>query len=175
LDIGLLIRLFPSSAMRNPLTKLRVKRIEIGTLGLLVLLLAYGLYSNLSRRMIRRSDVAAPSLRVILTGIIEYEHAYKTYPPTLSALGGVPATCATVATAAAACLIDDVLASGEKSGYIFRYRAIDTSRSGRFDAFTLTADPVNGGGTKQRHYFADQTGVIRVETGRPATAASPPH
>jgi type IV pilus assembly protein PilA len=161
--------------MSNPIIKRQAKRIAIGTVGgLLVLLFSYGLYSNLSQRMILRSDVAAPSLRTILTGIIEYQHTYKTYPPTLSALGGAPATCATVATAAAACLIDNVLASGEKSGYIFRYKAIDASPSGRLDAFTITSDPVNEGSTKQRHFFTDQTGVIRVETGRPATAASPP-
>jgi type IV pilus assembly protein PilA len=161
--------------MPNSIIKHRVKRIAIVIVGgPFVLLLAYGLYSNLSLRIIRRSDVAAPSLRVILTGIIEYEHTYKTYPPTLSALGGAPATCATAATATAACLIDNVLASGEKSGYSYRYKAIDTTQNGRFDAFTVTADPVQEGSTKQRHFFTDQTGVIRVETGRPATAASPP-
>ena len=157
--------------MPKPLTKLRVKRIAIGTLGRIVLLLAYGLYSSLSRRMIRRSDVAAPSLRVILTGIIEYEHAYKTYPPTLSALGGPTGS---TPSAEHAELIDDLLAAGVKSGYSYGYKAIDTLRSGRLDAVTITADPLTEEGTRQRHFFTDQTGVIRVETGRPATAASPP-
>jgi hypothetical protein len=78
-----------------------------------------------------------------------------------------------VATAAAACLIDKVLASGEKSGYGYRYQAIDTTHSGILDAFTLTADSNNWGGTDQRHYFANETDVIRIETGRPATVASP--
>lgn len=156
--------------MPNPIIKRQMKRIAIGTVGLLVLLLAYGLYLWRWNPL----DTAVPTMPTILAGMELYKQTYKTYPPTLSALGGVPATCATVATAAAACLIDNVLASGEKSGYILRYKAIDTLRSGRFDAFTLTADPVNGGGTKKRHFFTDQTGVIRVETGRPATAASPP-
>jgi len=150
----------------------RIARIAICTLvGLLVLLFGYGLYSNLSQRMIRRSDVAAPSLRTILTGIIEYQHTYKTYPPTLLALGGSPSL---TPNAEHAELIDDLLATDAKSGYSFRYKAIDTSRSGRFDAFTITADPLATEGTKQCHYFTDQTGVIRVEIGRPATAASPP-
>lgn len=156
--------------MPNPIIKHQVKRIAVGAVvGLLVLLLAFGLY-------LWRFPFVRPvrTMPTILAGIDLYKQTYKTYPPTLSALGGAPATCATVATAAAACLIDDTLASGEKSGYIVRYKPIDTTRNGRFDAFTLTADPVNGGGPKQRHYFADQTGVIRVETGRPATAASPP-
>jgi hypothetical protein len=157
--------------MPNPIIKHQVKRIAIGAVvGFLVFLLAFGLY--LWRWL--PLDRPYPSMPAILRGMDLYKQTYKTYPPALSALGGAPATCATVATAAAACLIDDVLASGEKSGYILRYKAIDTLRSGRFDAFTLTADPVNGGSTKQRHFFTDQTGVIRVESGRPATAASPP-
>jgi hypothetical protein len=121
--------------------------------------------------MIRRSDVAAPSLRVILTGLIEYEHTYKTYPPTLSALGGPTSG---TPSAKHAELIDDLLAAGLKSGYVYRYKPIDTWRSGRFDAFTVIADPLATEGTKQRHYFVDQTGVIRVETDRPATTGSPP-
>lgn len=157
--------------MPNPIIKRQVKRIAIGTVvGLLALLLAFGLF------LWRWNPLDRPvrTIPTILAGMELYKQTYKTYPPALSALGGAPATCTTVATAAAACLIDNVLASGEKSGYILRYKAIDTLQSGRFDAFTLTADPVNGGSTKQRHFFTDQTGVIRVETGRPATAASPP-
>jgi hypothetical protein len=157
--------------MPNPIIKRQVKRIAIGTVvGLLVLLLVYGLY--LWRWL--PLDRPVRTMPTILAGIDLYKQTYKTYPPTLSALGGAPATCATVATATAACLIDNVLASGEKSGYSYRYKAIDTTQNGRVDAFTLTADPVNGGGPKQRHYFVDQTGVIRIEIGRPATAASPP-
>jgi hypothetical protein len=155
--------------MPNPIIKHQVKRIAVGAVvGLLVLLSAFGLY-------LWRFPFVRPvrTMPTILAGMELYKQTYKTYPPALSALGGAPATCATVATAAAACLIDDVLASGEKSGYIFRYKAIDASRSGRFDAFTLTSDPIHEG-TKQRHFFTDQTGVIRVESGRPATAASPP-
>ena len=78
----------------------------------------------------------------LLAGMFTYKYAYKTYPPTLSALGGDPATCAEGATPAAACLIDDVWASGEKSGYSIRYKAIDTLRNGKFDAFTINADPL---------------------------------
>jgi hypothetical protein len=157
--------------MPNPIIKRRVKRIAIGAVGgFLVLLLAFGLY--LWRWL--PLEKPAGGVPTILAGMDMYKQTYKTYPPALSALGGAPETCATVATATAACLIDDVLASGEKSGYIFRYRAIDTKQNGSFDAFTLTSDPIHEGGTKQRHFFTDQTGVIRVEIGRPATAASPP-
>jgi hypothetical protein len=153
--------------MPNPLTK----RIAFGTIGILVvLLLACAWYPTLSHRMIRRSDVAAPSLRALLASITQYELIYKTYPPTLSALGGA----GSAANQSHAGLIDPVLASGRKGGYEYRYRAIDTPQSGRFDAFTLSAVPLAGLGAGQRHFFTDQTGVIRVEIGRSATAGSPP-
>ncbi len=115
-----------------------------------------------------------PSLRAILSGIALYKQTYKTYPPSLSALGGVPSTCNAAATSANACLIDNVLASGEKFGYRYHYEAFGTARSTSFDAFTVTADPLIDERKNQRHYFSDQTGVIRVETGRRATATRPP-
>jgi hypothetical protein len=36
--------------------------------------------------------------------------------------------------------------------------------------YTVTATPAAAGG---RHFFTDETGVIRTETGKPAGAASP--
>jgi hypothetical protein len=78
-------------------------------------------------------------------------------------------TCSAGASAATACLIDNVLASGEKSGFTYRYKLKDGA-----EGFTLTADPTNQKSSPQHHYFADQTGVIRVEVGHVATANSPP-
>jgi hypothetical protein len=152
--------------MPNPLKK----RIVFGALGILVvLLLACASYPTLSHWMIRRSDVAAPSLRALLASITQYELIYKTFPPTLSALCGA----GSAVNETHAGLIDPELASGTKGGYEYRYRAIDTAQSGRFDAFTLSADPLAGLGAGQNHFFTDQTGVIRVEIGRSATAGSP--
>jgi hypothetical protein len=45
---------------------------------------------------------------------------------------------------------------------------------GKLDAYMVNADPVTPGTTGQRHFFTDQTGVIRVEQHQPATAESPP-
>jgi hypothetical protein len=152
--------------MPNPLTK----RIAFGSVGILVvLLLACASYPTLSHWIIRRSDVAAPSLRGLLASITQYELIYKTYLPTLSALNGA----GSAVNESHAGLIDPVMASGTKGGYEYHYRAIDTAHSGRFDAFTLSADPLAGLGVGQRHFFTDQTGVIRVEIGRSATAGSP--
>ncbi|MGH9602198.1 MAG: pili assembly chaperone [Terriglobales bacterium] len=112
------------------------------------------------------------SLRTINTANVTY---YSTYPkrgfaPSLRALGG-PAPCTT--SAETACLIDDVLANGLKSGYRYSYRAFDHDRDGVFEAYTVNSHPIDPS-AGQRHFFTDQSGVIRFELGKPATANSPP-
>jgi prepilin-type N-terminal cleavage/methylation domain-containing protein len=64
-------------------------------------------------------------------------------------------------------LIDDVLASGTKSGYIFTYAVITTDASGNVDSYTLNADPQSST-TGQNHFYTDQTGVIRSNSAVPA-------
>ena len=112
------------------------------------------------------------SLRTINTANVTY---YSTYPkrgfaPSLRALGG-PAPC--TASAETACLIDDALANGVKSGYRYSYRAFDHDGDGRFEAYGVNADPLEEPGVR-RHFYSDQSGVIRFEQGKPATANSPP-
>jgi hypothetical protein len=73
----------------------------------------------------------------------------------------------------AADLIDGVLASGVQRGYSFTYRP-SPAINGVIALFSITAEPIQKGTTGERYFFTDQTGVIRVETGKPATAESPP-
>lgn len=70
-------------------------------------------------------------------------------------------------------LIDSILASGEKQGYKFKIVVGDKSGKNKEFQFTATADPVVEGKTGNRHFFTDQSGVIRFETGKAATATSP--
>ncbi|HVG30181.1 MAG TPA: type II secretion system protein [Pyrinomonadaceae bacterium] len=63
-------------------------------------------------------------------------------------------------------LIDDMLGSAPtstKSGYTF-------TMTGAGATFTANADPVSGGGT--RHFFTDESGVIRADSSAAASAAS---
>lgn len=64
--------------------------------------------------------------------------------------------------------IDQVLGSGTKDGYNFT-----VTGGGSNAAFTVNADPVDAN-TGTRHFFSDQTGVIRYSTGGAATATSTP-
>jgi len=157
--------------MHKPDRRVRLWIIFLGiVVCLLVAWLALGLYSRVQlRKMTSLYPQPQSSLRIFLTAIVIYRETYKTYPPTLSALGGSAATCTAGASAATACLIDNVLASGEKSGIRYHYTLKDGA-----EGFTLTADPANQKNPPQDHYFTDQTGIIRVEVGRVATADSPP-
>ena len=69
--------------------------------------------------------------------------------------------------------IDEVLATGTKSGYAFVV-TIDNASDGD-EAYTCTARPVTYGRTGVRGFFLDESGVIRFETANVApTVDSPP-
>ena len=55
-------------------------------------------------------------------------------------------------------LIDSVLESGTKDGYIFAVTSTSNS------TFEITADPITPGSTGSRYFFADESGVIRYST-----------
>lgn len=64
--------------------------------------------------------------------------------------------------------IDSVLASGRKQGYDFTYQFVDSEN------FTINADPITFGRTGGRHFFIDETGVIRATSeDRVATSSDP--
>lgn len=63
-------------------------------------------------------------------------------------------------------LIDKELASGTKDGYKFTLKSDSMT-------FTVTADPVEAGKTGTRYFFTDQSGQIRVEKDKTASASSP--
>ncbi len=66
-------------------------------------------------------------------------------------------------------LIDRVLATGEKKGYRFH---LTVSEDGL--AFQAEAHPADGGGSGERFFFVDESGVIRFQYFEPARADSPP-
>ncbi|MGH9492294.1 MAG: hypothetical protein ACRD2K_02225 [Terriglobales bacterium] len=122
---------------------------------------------------------AVGSLRSIMTAEATYQNTYPKagFSADLKSLGGErpyqpgPATCRP--SPAHACLLEDALAgAGVKSGFRFTYSAADTDHDGALDAFTVQADTIEN--LPARHFFVDQTGVIRYDLGHPATAASPP-
>jgi hypothetical protein len=61
-----------------------------------------------------------------------------------------------------------------KSGYRFFYSPGATDNLGRIVSYTITADPITDNTTGTRHFFVDESGIIRASTGEPANADSSP-
>jgi hypothetical protein len=69
--------------------------------------------------------------------------------------------------------IDSTLDSGEKTGYRFSYVPQSKLAGGRTDAYQIAADPVGPGKPGGRHFFMDETGVIRISQTGAADVKSP--
>jgi hypothetical protein len=138
-----------------------------------ILIIAAIAIPNLLRsKMVANGAAAVGSLRTLHVAATTYYSAYDHgYPAALENLGP-PA--AGKENEERANLIDSALASGRKSGYVFLYRATRLQDSTAPLGYTINADPAVDGSTGMRHFFLDQTGVIRSEMYRPASANSPP-
>jgi hypothetical protein len=144
-------------------------RILLTTIVVSVLFASAVVYSNYTRRngiIGVTEDTPAFNVRVLLTAVVEYKVRYNSLPPSLPLLG--PPSAGKQVNGDAANLIDPCLALRNKNGYVFHYQPNASS-----DSFTITADP--SGDRSPFHYFSDQTGVVRVESGRAATVASQPY
>jgi len=108
------------------------------------------------------------NVRVLLISVFDYETEYNSLPPSLSSLG--PPSTGNEASRDAYNMIDSRLASGNKNGYVYRY--VPNARS---KSFFITADPSGNGSPSPLHYFSDQTGVVRFESGQAATGSSLPY
>jgi len=123
------------------------------------------LHSNLSEN--ESSTVA--SLRALNAACANYSMLYGGYPRSLANLGP-----GDVANSTSAALIDAVLASGTKGGYVFTYTAGAVGIGGNVLSYSITANPAASGGTGRRRFFTDQSGVIRADRAGAADANSTP-
>jgi len=86
--------------------------------------------------------------------------------------GGTAANCVSpsVPTSTASCLIDSALATGSKSGYVFAY---SPASGASITTYTVNGDPISSGASGQRHFYSDQTNVIRVNVSAAASNTDP--
>ena len=127
--------------------------------AIFLIIAAIAIPSYLRSRMRANEASSVASLRVILSSAVTYSSAYpqQGYPAQLTHLGGVP-PC--VPAPNQACLIEDILAQGTKSGYNFVWTGDGLVPS---FSFFVTATPVFVGSSGQNMYCTDQTGVIRAD------------
>lgn len=139
----------------------------------ILIIAAIAIPKLLRSRLTANQGSAVGSLRTLNTAATTYAETYNMgYPHGIAVLG--PARGGGNPSAAAAELIDEALASGTKSGYVFTYTPGEKDSAGRINTYTIRADPVVPGNTGVNHYFTDQSGVIRQESNRPAGAESTP-
>jgi prepilin-type N-terminal cleavage/methylation domain-containing protein len=146
--------------------------IELLIVVAIILIIAAIAIPNLLRSRIAANEASAvQSMRTITTVQNTYNSTYGVgYSPSLLSLGP-PA--APPPSPAGADLIDSVFAAGTKSGYIFTYTP-SAAVGGIIYNYVLNADPVTPGSTGQRHFFTDQSGVIRANPAAAATVADAP-
>ncbi len=135
-----------------------------GVMVIPLIIAAIAIPNLLRARMAANEASAVGSLRIINRAVVTYAGKYGSLPPSLVVLGPPPSGSE---SANAADLIDSVLASGTKSGYVFVYMVHGTE-------YGVMANPATQGTTGMRYFFSDQTGVVRVEASHPASAESPP-
>ena len=144
--------------------------IELLIVVAIILIIAAIAIPNLLRSRIAANEASAVgTLRTVNAACTNYSSAWGTgYPVSLSYLGpGKPAT------ATAADLVDSLVAGGTKAGYSLTYVSGAPS-NGKILTYTINANPTVPGKSGGRYFFSDQTGVIRQNTGGPATVASTP-
>ncbi len=143
--------------------------IELLIVVAIILIIAAIAIPNLLRSRIAANEASAVgSIRTINTSEVTYA---STYPNigfnTLDTLGG------SGGSSTGAGLIDAGLASGITSGYAFTVTTSNGGTTGPATMYTVNGDPQNSQ-TGQRHFFSDQSGVIRFNVSAVATASDSP-
>jgi type IV pilus assembly protein PilA len=144
--------------------------IELLIVVAIILIIAAIAIPNLLRARISANEASSvSSLRTMNTACITYNSTYGQYPPAASDLGpsgGIP-------TSTSADLLDQVLApasgNASKSGYTFTYAAGAGNAS-----YVINGDPITVNQTGVRHFFTDQSGVLRFNASATATVTDSP-
>jgi len=144
--------------------------IELLIVVAVILIIAAIAIPNFLRSRIAANQASAiQSMRQVTTAEVSYSTTFGPgFSATLSALGPIAPGQGPTSTAAG--LIDEILATGNKSGYTFSYlpQSPDPTTN-QWYGYTLNGDPTTPGQTGNVYYYADQSGVIR---GNGTTAAS---
>jgi type IV pilus assembly protein PilA len=132
--------------------------------AIILIIAAIAIPSLLRSRIAANESSAVSSLRTITTAETTYASSWGAgYAPAIDNLGGL-APC-TIATAAAACIIESTLsvAPYTKSGYTFVALA-NTPVGFINNGFEANATPTVVDVTGKRAFCSDQTGVLRMNT-----------
>jgi type IV pilus assembly protein PilA len=141
---------------------------------LILMLMAIPTIGSLKKKANETS--AINSIQVINKAEIQYQSTYPTsgYACSLPALGGDPASGAPSATSAQ--ILQQDLASGDKSGYIFTLgncTKVTVNGQDRFTGYTVSAVPETVGKTGDRGFCSDQNGTIKQDPAGTSNCSQP--
>jgi len=134
--------------------------IELVIVVALILIIAAIAIPSFTEAKIHADETSAvQSIRVINQAEIQYEAAYGGFADSLTNLGGAE-PCAK--SAATACLLDQSLAGGEKSGY--RFSAVGSGSANEPNStYIVGAAPVDFNRTGKRLFCSTDKNVIRAD------------
>lgn len=139
--------------------------------AIILVIAAIAIPNYIRSKMQANESTAIQNLRTITTAEVVYSTTYEIgFSPTLLALGG----SASVPDATQAGLIDSVLGAGQKTGYSYSYSAVATDINGDVTDYSVNADPLSAGQTGQRHFYTDQSNIIRSNASAAAGPSDPP-
>lgn len=150
-----------------------MRYLKYGAAGAAVLIaLALGVPRFLYRDILDPPPGTPPIswVRVLNGALNEYRGLYGQFPRSLTELG--PPSRGAEPSEQAAGLIDPILASGTRQGYRFRYLPSSFRPGGLLDRYSLSAEPATR--DSRVYLYSDETGEIRFQRDRPATASSDP-
>jgi type IV pilus assembly protein PilA len=133
--------------------------IELLIVVAIILIIAAIAIPNYMRSKMRANEASAvENLRTITTASVVYSTTYDIgFSPSLTALSGN----SLIPDQTQAGLIDVVLAAGSKSGYSYTYSVTATDSTGDVVNYSVNADPITSGSTGDRHFYTDQSDIIR--------------
>ncbi len=138
--------------------------------AIILIIAAIAIPSLIRSKMAANEASAVGSLRTMNTALESYDTTYgSTYPTTLANLAP-----AAIPSSTAADLLDAVLVTGTKSGYLFTYTPGPADSNGNISTYTINADPITRGTTGQRSFYTDASLIIRANTTTTASASDPP-
>lgn len=138
--------------------------------ALILIIAAIAIPSLVNAKINANEASAVASIRAIGQAEVQYEAAYGGFADSLANLGGAEPCKKSAATA---CLLDQSLAGGVKSGYNFAAVGGAASAGGGNSTFVAGAAPVEFDHSGRRLFCATEKNVIRVD-GNSAEATAPP-
>ena len=140
--------------------------------AVILVIAAIAIPSLLSARIAANESAAVQETRSISTAEVAYLSTYG--PGYAASLMDLSDSAGPTSSRTNAGLIDSVLATGMKSGYVYNYLPLLPDSNGSYTSYSINTNPRTAGITGRRYFFTDQSAVIHANSSAVASATDPP-